>query len=186
MRTRANVLVAGTPGVGKSTICTRVMEMAEAKGLKHLNIAEMIKKKRLYREWDDERNCSIYDQEMVKGELEKLDLKEGGYLIEFHSVECLDPEVVDHVIVLRTDIGELGRRLEARGYSEEKIRENIECEIFQVVYEEAMEMFGRKKVMEFGCDRLQEVDEVAKVVAGLLTARESQGKRRESEKNPLG
>jgi adenylate kinase len=31
--------------------------------------------------------------------------------------------------------------LESRGYSEKKIRENVECDIFQVVVEEAKEAY---------------------------------------------
>jgi len=39
------------------------------------------------------------------------------------------------------DTKTLYERLESRGYSEKKIRENVECDIFQVVVEEAKEAY---------------------------------------------
>ncbi|CAD7975885.1 unnamed protein product [Amoebophrya sp. A25] len=71
----------------------------------------------------------------------------GGCVFDFHSAALFDlcREVqISLVVVLHADTSELGRRLERRGYSESKIRENIECEIFQVVTEEAHETFGTK------------------------------------------
>eukprot|EP00392_Amoebophrya_sp_AT5.2_P008617 g8645.t1 len=48
-------------------------------------------------------------------------------------------------IVLRASTEQLATRLEGRGYSQEKIRENIEAEIFQVVLEEAEETFSSNR-----------------------------------------
>jgi DNA-binding MarR family transcriptional regulator len=51
------------------------------------------------------------------------------------------PRWFDLVVVLTTDNTILYDRLEKRGYSERKISENIECEIMNVIVEEARESY---------------------------------------------
>ena len=71
----------------------------------------------------------------------------------------------DSAIVLRLDPKELKKRLIARGYSEKKIRENLEAEALDVILIEAVEF----------CDRVDEIDttglspaEVADLVVGII------------------
>ena len=47
----------------------------------------------------------------------------------------------DLVVVLMTDNTVLYERLEKRGYEEKKISENVQCEIMQVIAEEARESY---------------------------------------------
>lgn len=54
----------------------------------------------------------------------------------------MDKQWFHLVICLRADTKTIARRLEARGYEDAKIRENIECEIFRVVDEELEEMMA--------------------------------------------
>ena len=54
----------------------------------------------------------------------------------------------DLVVVLRTNNEVLYPRLEARGYSERKIQENVECEIMCTVAEEARESYKAEILWE--------------------------------------
>ena len=77
----------------------------------------------------------------------------GGNLIDFHSISNVIPSsLIDLVVVLNTNNTVLYDRLaerysaamgqlKFRGYSAHKIRGNIECEIMQVLLEEAHEVF---------------------------------------------
>lgn len=47
----------------------------------------------------------------------------------------------DFVVVLSTDNTVLFQRLEARGYPQQKIQENVQCEIMHVSIEEAREAY---------------------------------------------
>jgi len=70
------------------------------------------------------------------------------------------------VVVLRVDNSVLYPRLESRGYSQKKIAENIECEIMQVVLDEARESYRAEVVMEMPSNTIQEMEEnVAKIEA---------------------
>lgn len=78
-------------------------------------------------------------------------ISSGGNLIDFHSVANIIPSsLIDLVVVLSTNNTVLYDRLANRylciasifrKYSPQKIRENIECEIMQVLLEEAHEAF---------------------------------------------
>ncbi|CAJ1382910.1 unnamed protein product [Effrenium voratum] len=141
-RQRPNLLITGTPGVGKTTFCEA---LASRSGLQHVEVSKLVREKRLYREWDDELDCSIFDEEMVQDALEPL-LERGGCLLDFHSSSFLDENDFDLVIVLRADTSVLYDRLEKRHYPESKIKQNVEAEIFQSCLDEAQEAFEETTV----------------------------------------
>lgn len=59
-RTRPNIIITGTPGVGKTTHCEM---LAEQLGLRHLGINEVIKDKECYVERDEEMQSWVLDEE---------------------------------------------------------------------------------------------------------------------------
>eukprot|EP00931_Biecheleriopsis_adriatica_P071589 TRINITY_DN4547_c0_g1_i1.p1 TRINITY_DN4547_c0_g1~~TRINITY_DN4547_c0_g1_i1.p1 ORF type:complete len:233 (+),score=80.88 TRINITY_DN4547_c0_g1_i1:76-774(+) len=131
---RPNILVTGTPGVGK----TKLSAALAAAGMTHIEVSKLITEKKLYSEWDDEMNCSIFDEDMVCDALEPL-LEQGNCVVDFHSAGCFPEDWFDLYIVLRAETNVLGERLEKRRYSEAKIKGNIEAEIFQTCLEEVRE-----------------------------------------------
>merc|ERR1712107_274283 len=140
-------LVTGTPGVGKSTFS---QALCESSGLRHIELGQKIKEDRLFREWDDEMDCSIFDEDLVCDALEPL-LEDGGCVVDFHSPDFFPEGWFDLVVVLRAETNTLYGRLQGRHYKEEKIRENIEAEIFQVCLDEATEALGRAHLGSWRC-----------------------------------
>ena len=59
-RAAPNVLVTGTPGTGKTTLCEQV---AAATGLRHVNIGDLVKEQQLHNGWDDEYECLVIDED---------------------------------------------------------------------------------------------------------------------------
>ena len=51
-------------------------------------------------------------------------------------------------IVLRCNPKNLNERLKSRGYTKEKIKENMEAEALNIISEEAIEICGEKNVFE--------------------------------------
>ncbi|KAF8817905.1 TAF9 Rna polymerase II, TATA box binding protein (TBP)-associated factor isoform 2 family protein [Cardiosporidium cionae] len=150
-----NILVTGTPGVGKSSVCR---EVAESTGMQYIELSRAIEENKLYREWDDEMNCSIFDVDLVTDYLEDF-LMTGNVIVDFHGCDFLDPLLFDAVFILRTENGILYKRLEQRSYSADKIQQNIECEIFQVILDEAFETFPDDKIFEFQNDTIEQLQE---------------------------
>jgi adenylate kinase len=62
-------------------------------------------------------------------------------------------------VVLRTDNDLLYPRLEKRGYSENKIQENVECEIMCVVAEDARQSYREEILWELPSNTVEEMDD---------------------------
>ena len=115
-----NVLVTGTPGVGKTSLCSllesQLPEDYDMSGFRYVKLAELINTKKLYKEWNDEFNVPEFDEDMVCDELEPLMSNEGGIILEFHSCDFFPERWFDLVVLLRCSNTQLFDRLQERGY----------------------------------------------------------------------
>ena len=82
----------------------------------------------------------------------------GGNVVDYHGCDFFPERWFDLVIVLQTDNSVLFDRLQARGYSEKKVSENIECEIMQVVAEEARESYKAEIIQMLPSNTVQELE----------------------------
>ena len=134
------VIITGCPGTGKTTLADEIGKCLDLEVI-HID-QDYIKNNGLSKGYDEIRESIEVDLEKLK---EKLKNKEG--VIESHLL-CEFNLKKSIVIVLRCDTGELKKRLEKRGYSEDKIKENLESEIFNYCGEEARSNYGENKVYE--------------------------------------
>lgn len=81
-----------------------------------------------------------------------------GLVVDFHSCEIFPERWFDLVLVLRANTDVLYDRLVARKYNEKKRSENVECEIMQVVLQEAKESYDENIVHEVYSNTLEELD----------------------------
>lgn len=63
MRTEPNIIVTGTPGVGKTTHCE---VLAQNTGLKHLSINQIVKERGCHDGYDEEFKSWIVDEDKVR------------------------------------------------------------------------------------------------------------------------
>ena len=140
-----NILVTGTPGVGKTSLCSLLENQLEEefglKGFEYVKLADLVQQKKLYKNWNSEFNVPIFDEDMVCDELEPLMSERGGIILEFHSCDFFPERWFQLVVLLRCNNTDLYDRLLARGYNEKKITENIECEIMDVLKDEVLESY---------------------------------------------
>ncbi|KAA8544006.1 hypothetical protein F0562_021817 [Nyssa sinensis] len=160
MRKKANILVTGTPGTGKTTMSSA---LAEATELRHINVGELVKEKNLHDGWDDEFDCHIINEDLVCDELEDM-MEEGGIILDYHGCDFFPERWFDRVVVLQTENSVLYDRLSNRGYTGSKLTNNIECEIFQMLLEEAKDSYPEDIVVALRSDS---VDDINRNVATL-------------------
>ncbi|KAJ6977906.1 adenylate kinase isoenzyme 6 [Populus alba x Populus x berolinensis] len=153
MRKKPNILITGTPGTGKTTTASA---LAEATQFRHINIGDLVKEKNLHDGWDDQFDCYIINEDLVCDELEDI-MEEGGNIVDYHGCDFFPERWFDQVVVLQTDNSVLYDRLSKRGYSETKISNNMECEIFQVLLEEAKESYPEGIVVALRSDSIDDI-----------------------------
>ncbi|KAF8544901.1 AAA domain-containing protein [Trichophaea hybrida] len=153
-RTSPNIVITGTPGVGKSSHCEL---LAESTGLRHLSVNQIVKDKSCHEGYDDELKTWIVDEDKLLDEIEPQ-LEEGGNIIDWHVCEIFSERLIDLVVVLRVDPQLLYDRLKARNYPEKKLQENLDSEIMLVILEEARESYNENIVIELRSDNSEEID----------------------------
>ena len=98
-----------------------------------------------------------FDVDMVCDELEPLMSTRGGIILEFHSCDFFPERWFQMVVLLRCDNTQLYDRLKERGYNENKITENIECEILDVLKEEVDQSYKPEIVLELRSDQIDDM-----------------------------
>ena len=58
-----NILITGTPGTGKTATCQLV---AQAAGLRHVNLGDRVQREELHSGWDAELECWVIDDDKVR------------------------------------------------------------------------------------------------------------------------
>ncbi|OJJ68787.1 hypothetical protein ASPBRDRAFT_314824 [Aspergillus brasiliensis CBS 101740] len=155
MRTSPNVIITGTPGVGKTVHCE---QLAEETGLRHLSINQVAKERDCYETYDHELQTWVVDEDKLLDAIEDQVLQ-GGYLIDWHACDLFPKSWIDLVVVLRCPSTNVHYdRLASRGYNETKLQENLDAEIFGVLLDEAREAFDEESVVELNSERDDDVE----------------------------
>lgn len=137
------LIITGTPGTGKSTLAKF---LARTLGWKRLDVAKHYPTIAI--RYNQKKHCYDVDVEkFTKLVVEKSNQAKRGLIVDTHIAHYLPPKLVNLCIVLTcSDLKELQRRLEKRNYSQNKIQENVQAEIFQVCLEEAKDR-GHKAIV---------------------------------------
>ncbi|KAL8404092.1 hypothetical protein RB594_009088 [Gaeumannomyces avenae] len=153
-RTLPNIIVTGTPGVGKTTHCE---VLAQRTGLKHLSVNHVVKDKQCHEGWDDEHQSWIVDEDKLLDAIED-EAKAGGCIIDWHACDLFPKSWIDLVVVLRVDSTTLYDRLTERKYPEAKLQENLDSEIMEVLLQEARDSYDEEIVVELQSNTTDEME----------------------------
>ncbi|RDA84670.1 hypothetical protein CP532_3526 [Ophiocordyceps camponoti-leonardi (nom. inval.)] len=148
MRRSPNIIVTGTPGVGKTTLSE---SLAERTGLRHLSVNHIVKDRACHEGWSEKYQSWIVEEDKLLDSIE-ADAKAGGCIIDWHACDLFPCSWIDLIVVLRVNSTTLYDRLKSRNYSESKLQENIDSEIMDVIIQEAREAFDDEMVIEMTSD----------------------------------
>ena len=173
MTERRVIVIAGVPGVGKSTVAGAV---AERLGCPVIGVSELAVKEGALLGRDEERDTDVVDLPRLKEIIaEVVSATEGPIIVEGHyAYDVVPSDLVSHALVLRRAPWVLKEELRERGYSNEKTRENVEAELLDVPLVEAIEALGPDLVCEAdttGRTPEETVDEVLGIVEGSIPCR---------------
>jgi len=147
------IALTGTPGVGK----TEVGKLLSKSGY------EVKSSNQLAEDLDciigEEGGSLVVDIYSLSERIERND--ERKTIIEGHLAHHLNPDIV---IVLRCNPKTLKKRLSKKGWKKDKVLENLEAEITDVIL---MESLGNKKVYEIDTTDIP-IEEVAKTVVDII------------------
>jgi len=161
MRSEPNILIVGTPGVGKSTLSQVV---SEETGLEWLDISEIAKNNKCLEVYDPTYKSHVLNEERLLDEIEDQ-MEEGGKVVDYHGCDFFPQRWFDIVFVLRTDNTVLYDRLVHRGYSGKKLEDNVQCEIFQTILDEAKESYATNIVFELPSNLPSDMESNAEKIA---------------------
>ncbi len=146
------ILITGTPCIGKTTVATALATELNAE---YINLTDYAKTYNLILGEDKERDTTIIDEKKMQQKLSETikASKNANIIIDGHYASAVTPkEHVANVFVLRRDPRELKQFMEKRGYSGNKLWENLQAEIIDVCLGEAVEVHAGR-VCELGCYR---------------------------------
>ncbi len=169
------IVITGTPGTGKTSVSRKLVE--KINGL-HIDVSRYVIDNRIYIGYDEYRRSYIIDEEKLVEKLESI-IRESNkpVVIDIHYPEILDPNMVDYVIILRTNPLELEKRLSRRkDWPLYKIRENVMAEILGVVTSNVLEHYPEEKVYEIDTTS-KNIEEIVREIIAII-----RGKRKISVK----
>ncbi|ABN69892.1 conserved hypothetical protein [Staphylothermus marinus F1] len=163
------VIIAGTPGTGKTTIARLLSKRINAV---HVDVSRYVIDNKLYIDYDSMHLSYVIDEEkVVKKLLELVEKSDKIVIIDTHYPEILPPNIVEYVFVLRTNPIILEERLRKKGWPWRKIRENVMAEILSIVVSNAINRFGEDKVFEIDTSNKtpeKVVEEIIGIIKGYI------------------
>jgi len=122
-----NILVCGTPGTGKTSLCKALVEAVPR--LEHLDLSDLVKNDASLQDGYDRASEAFYLNDDRIVDMLESHMSRGGAVLDTHSLIDYFPERwFSLVVCLQTDNTILYDRLQKRGYPPAKIEENVQCE----------------------------------------------------------
>ena len=127
------ICISGTPGTGKSVIAKKL-----GKKLRYgiLEISKFVKNNKIGK-YNKKLKTIDVDVDKLNDKLIKIIKKNKNLIIDGHLSHYLPRKYVDLCIIVRCNLKVLEKRLDKRGYNKQKIKDNLEAEIFDTSLDEA-------------------------------------------------
>lgn len=168
-----NIIITGTPGCGKTShaesLISLLLEESIPQGsFTHYAISDVAKERKCIDSYDERLDTSVVDEDLLLDSLEP-DMRNGGAIIDWHCCEIFPERFIDLCVVLRTDNSILHGRLSKRGYNDAKLQENIDCEIMDIISQEAKDSYIPEIVIELNSNSVEQMEENVERLVSWIT-----------------
>lgn len=155
------IALTGTPGTGK----TSVSNVLRQNGFEVVDLNKIAIEKDFLIGTDEKRNSRIIDVDRLSSYVKKGYEGKDFVFIDGHVSHLL--KSVDRVIILRCHPDVLKKRLIRKRWKKEKIKENVEAEMLDIILCEAIDIHAEKKVFEIDTTG-ESVDSVASSIKEII------------------
>jgi adenylate kinase len=155
------VYLTGVPGTGKTTVAKRLARLLD---LPIIEINATVLEEGFYLGYDITRDTVITDEELLAPHLEMLVAQQSRVCLVGGIISLRIP--FDLLVILHCPVPVLRNRLQAREYSVSKIEANIEAEIMNVLYYDALELLSARHIIEVSTGD-SSVDETCRQIISL-------------------
>lgn len=140
------IIVTGSPATGKTTIAK---SLAKKHDCQYLDLTCFIKTNHLSEGYDKKRKCLIVNiKKLIPKLIKFIEHSDKTLIIDGHLSHYLPPSYVKLCIVAVCDLKVLKKRMKKRRYPDQKIRENLEAEAFDMFITEAKEHGHKVKIID--------------------------------------
>jgi len=155
------IALTGTPGTGK----TSVSKILQKNGFKIINLNKVACEKNFLMGRDVKRNSEIIDIEKIDDYVKKNYSGKDIVFIEGHLSHLL--KNIDKIIILRCHPKKLRKNLFKKGWNDDKIKENLEAELLDIILCEAVEIHPEKNIFEINVTD-KSIDSVTSSIIKLI------------------
>lgn len=164
------IAISGSVGSGKTTISqlltNKLNEIQKKRGEFSIKQFECVP----LNSWAmDFKEKDISELQTFDFNLDKLVFKANSFInensgrnivFEGHFAHFINPDLVDFLFVINRDLKELKKEYEKRGYNEQKIKDNLEVESFNLCFYEALEEGFEEEKQVFVIDNSLDLDSI--------------------------
>ncbi len=160
------LIITGVPGTGKTTISRLLQKKLDAT---HVDVTKLAISERNNQKIDEKRETLIVNMKTLSEKLIVLiEKSRKPVIIDGHySPELIQTDLVEKIFVLRRAPWVIKEVLEKRGYSKNKILENVEAEILGTCLHDALSHHPKEVICEIDVtDRSS--DYIAEFITSIL------------------
>jgi adenylate kinase len=152
------VALTGTPGTGKTTVAA----LLRVKGYTVVDLNKLAIQKGFVAGVDRKRRCKLLDMHKIDAYLQTHFNKTDLLFFEGHTTHLL--KAIDNIIILRCHPTQLYTHLVKKRWRREKIKENLEAELLDIILCEAVDVHPRRNIFEIDTTRKTPVGVVRSVL----------------------
>jgi adenylate kinase len=155
------ISITGTPGTGKTSVSKKL----EKKGYKIVDLNTLCKEKKFFEGFDKKRDSQIINIEKLDDYISKIKPENEIWILDSHISHLL--KSVDKVFLLRCHPNKLKNRLKDKNWMKEKVEENLEAEIIDIILCETLDNHDKKNVFEIDTTK-KDTSEVSEIIVDKI------------------